>query len=721
VSGKAATLVLLRAAGEPVPPFVVLHPGEPVVLPGAGPFAVRSSASGEDATHTARAGQHLTFLDVAAADAPARVAACFADQGGGQVIVQQMVAAELSGVAFSVDPRGVLNREVVEVGRGAGAVTAEGRPTTTHYDCEGLRHAEGPPDAPTLTDAQLDDVLTLTRRAADLLGRPVDVEYAFAAGRLWALQARPITALPPGQPVTLDASNIVESYPGLSLPLTQSFAQRAYRGVFTALARRVLGSDAAVAPFRPVLDAMVAPCSGRVWYRIDHWYTALQLLPLGRRFVPVWQDMLGVQHRAFPRVRLPWRARLGAAPRVVASLHATRRLMSGLSEDVTAVAERTHATLASATTLAELAAALDEIEQRLLARWDVTLLNDLRAFAFTGLLTRALRVPPAHLAQLADVVSLEPLRELIRLAHEAPPDVLVLTGREQAHALLAAPGAFTDRLRAFVDSYGDRYLAELKLESPTFRTHPELLLDALRAHQHLPVPTPAPQPPLPRLVQPVHAKTADAIRAREASRLERARVYGLARALVRRAGELLVAARQLDTPNDVFWLTLDEVFDPPADARARIAERRGDYAGYAQLPAWPRLVFAGEPVDLHPRHAHQTSPSTERELVLRGTGAAPGVGEGVVRVVRAGETPAVESGEVLVAAMTDPGWVFLLSRAAAVVSERGSLLSHTAIMARELGTPFVTGVEAATTRLRDGERVRVDGATGRITRVDDLT
>lgn len=318
------------------------------------------------------------------------------------------------------------------------------------------------------------------------------------------------------------------------------------------------------------------------------------------------------------------------------------------------------------------------------------------------------------------MVSLQPLRELVRLAHDAPPAVLALTTPEQARELLAGTSPFAARLRAFVDAYGDRYLAELKLESPTFRTHPELLLDALRAHRDTPVPDhpAAPAPSL--LTRLLHAKAAAAIRAREASRLERARVYGLSRAIVHRAGELLVAAGHLDTADDVFWLTLDEAFDPPATTRERVAQRRSDYAGYATLPAWPRLVFSGEPFDLHPRHVHAARGQGGADTVLQGTGASPGVAEGRVRLVRPGESPRMETGEVLVTTMTDPGWVFLLSQAAAVISERGSLLSHTAIVARELGTPFVAGVSGATASLRDGERVRVDGGTGRVTRLDAM-
>jgi phosphohistidine swiveling domain-containing protein len=75
-------------------------------------------------------------------------------------------------------------------------------------------------------------------------------------------------------------------------------------------------------------------------------------------------------------------------------------------------------------------------------------------------------------------------------------------------------------------------------------------------------------------------------------------------------------------------------------------------------------------------------------------------------------------GKILVSKMTDPGWVFLMSQAIALVTEKGSLLSHTAIVGRELGIPVVVAVQDATQRIKTGERIRVNGSTGTIERIE---
>jgi len=101
------------------------------------------------------------------------------------------------------------------------------------------------------------------------------------------------------------------------------------------------------------------------------------------------------------------------------------------------------------------------------------------------------------------------------------------------------------------------------------------------------------------------------------------------------------------------------------------------------------------------------------EVLLRGLGAAPGVGAGPARVIASqADASSLADGEVLVAHMTTPDWVPLMRRAAAIVTDSGGMTCHAAIVSRELGIPCVVGTGDAASRLRDGEEVTVDGMTG---------
>jgi pyruvate,water dikinase len=103
---------------------------------------------------------------------------------------------------------------------------------------------------------------------------------------------------------------------------------------------------------------------------------------------------------------------------------------------------------------------------------------------------------------------------------------------------------------------------------------------------------------------------------------------------------------------------------------------------------------------------------------IKGTGACPGKVCGRVRVVLEPRGARLESGEILVARQTDPGWVVLFPAAAGLLVERGSLLSHSAIVARELRLPCIVGLPGITTRLATGDQVEMDGASGEVRVLD---
>jgi pyruvate,water dikinase len=180
------------------------------------------------------------------------------------------------------------------------------------------------------------------------------------------------------------------------------------------------------------------------------------------------------------------------------------------------------------------------------------------------------------------------------------------------------------------------------------------------------------------------------------------------RASARRIGELLAAQGVLADPDDVFFLTDDEVIATrPANVQDLIARRRARYNHYlaVELPS----AWAGVPVPI------DLSVSDGESDVITGVGVSPGVVEGYARVVIDPDFDEVEPGEILVAASTDPSWASIMFISAALVVDIGGALSHAAIVARELGVPCVVNTGTGSRRIRTGDRCRVDGKTGTIT------
>lgn len=219
------------------------------------------------------------------------------------------------------------------------------------------------------------------------------------------------------------------------------------------------------------------------------------------------------------------------------------------------------------------------------------------------------------------------------------------------------------------------------------------------------------------------AAAAAAARGREAIRSETTRLVGAARAFALRAGALLGLG------DGVFFLSLEELLallrgEISASSRqADIILRREAHERLSSLPPYPPLIrgrfdplaWGADParrLDFYDAHAGEQEAAPTGDVV-RGLPASAGVVEGVVRRLEsAADGHRLQPGEILVAATTNVGWTPLFPRAAAVVTDVGAPLSHAAIVARELGIPAVVGTGNATSRLRDGDRVRVDGARG---------
>lgn len=173
-------------------------------------------------------------------------------------------------------------------------------------------------------------------------------------------------------------------------------------------------------------------------------------------------------------------------------------------------------------------------------------------------------------------------------------------------------------------------------------------------------------------------------------------------------GRELVAAGILESPDDTFYLTTEELLAPlPRNVRELVAFRRARREEYRALEL--PVIFAGMPEPVVDDTVDSESTG------VRGTPAGPGVVEGVVRVVLDADSDDVlEDGEVLVCKFVDPGWTALVSLAGALVTDIGSPASHGAIVARELGITCVVGTGNGTKALRTGDVVRVDGSTGEI-------
>lgn len=199
------------------------------------------------------------------------------------------------------------------------------------------------------------------------------------------------------------------------------------------------------------------------------------------------------------------------------------------------------------------------------------------------------------------------------------------------------------------------------------------------------------------------------------------------RRLLLEFGRRFAAAGVLDSADDVMMLTLDETLAtaealPELDRRALAAERHKELQHFAEIdePEMLGSLPPGPPPDdpvgraIGRLFGTPPQPSADPD-VLNGHAGSPGVVRGVARVVRSlAEAQDIARGEILVAPMTAPTWTPLFGTVAAVVTDTGGMLSHSAVVAREYGIPAVVGTLRATSVIRDGQIIEVDGRAGTV-------
>jgi len=796
----------------PMPELIRRNVGRVLNKMDASHYAVRSSGLAEDSAAGSYAGLFDTFLYVARADVIDRIKSCWASaysarnlvyiQRNGAtrkprpvaVVIQVMIDSEAAGVMFMANPAGSLDEIVVVsgYGLGEGVVSDRVETDTCIYDrtrsawrCDigdkrksvrfdaavrcGTFLADVPKTKrhePVLTEKQRETLRVQGERISRLYDQFQDIEWAFdAAGELFITQSRPITTIPRGQQFVFDNSNIVESYPGVTSPLTVSHIRQCYEVIFRNSLLRLGVSKKLVRQHNHIFKNMLGYIGGRVYYNLSNWYRMFRLVPAVEPYLPVWEEMLGISRRIEP-ARKSWLQRVKQVPRFLwVAAHVLwyflflRFYMNSCAQSFRHSERKFRVRDIADLDNHELADLHDRLNADELEGWDITLLNDLYAFVFTAAARRQLRKVGLDenafgglMAADDELESAAPVRSIIVMADAVRRDLRLSQQLEVALALSAEDqrfeqietlfddDGFVSGLRHHLEHFGDRCPEELKLESTCFRDDPQSLLRlvstyaasnldlnklnksrleareeasaSLRSALH--------GKPLRRLLMRCTLSLARrSIRYRESSRLDRARAFGLIRSIFRTMGRNLASEGVLSEPRDVFYLTSDEllgfVTGTTVNDRLQtlVAERRADRDRYLAITPAERVRTQGTvrantvPPKLRPT-AGQSSGT------LQGTGCSVGLVSAEAVLVNKPADAGDVTGKVLVAEMTDPGWVFLMASAAALVVEKGSLLSHTAIIGRELGVPTVVGVEGATELIRSGQRVQVNGQTGEV-------
>ncbi|WP_017199003.1 PEP/pyruvate-binding domain-containing protein [Arthrobacter sp. M2012083] len=659
---------------------------------------------------------------------------------------------------------------VVERALGDRQVEIRARPGggTERFERSGQPGIESPQPQPCLSDRQVLELAKLGLEVQDHYRAPQDTEWAIDDdGKLWLTQARPITTLYPQTTRTPPAAG---EHAFLNFSLAQGLT-RPLTPMGLAGIRLIASSVAKTAAFDVPDPRSGPPAYYEAGQRIFFDFTAVLRSRVGRTIVPRVFDVMEARSAAIMRglfddprfavtIKTPRKLIRHVAP-VAAKYRVPESLFRGLFRPSTAMrrVERLSTELRSTFSVPSGATPHQRLGhvQRILGEEvfaTVPQVLPLPALGFAMLaLVRRILGDQAPYSELQTVVRGLPnnvttemdlaLWQVASEIREDPAAVASMVARTPAelaeqHRAAKLPAAAQAGLERFLRKYGHRAVAEIDLGMPRWSDDPTHILGVIANYLRLSDGAEAPDQQFTQAALDADEQVARFVaRARAKSplhavivrlALDRTRrfaglrelpkynlVLGLsaARKQLLLIGDELVAARRIERVEDIFFLDLDDVEIALAgdDVHEVVAERRAAYHQELRRRHIPRVLLSDgtEPEATPGRNEGKQRPGT-----LSGSPASAGLVSAPARVIMDPVGAHLEPGEILVAPSTDPGWTPLFLTAGGLVMEMGGANSHGAVVAREYGIPAVVGVPDATSRIRTGQRITVDGAAGTV-------
>lgn len=619
-----------------------------------------------------------------------------------------------------------------------------------------------------LPDPVITELADLGRRVAELFGTPQDIEWGWADGRLALLQARPITSLfplpAPFPPEPLRAFFSLGAAQGMLDPITplgRDFFMNLVvftSGLFGARCTLQTQKALAEAGERLFINITGALKNQTTRGLINGFLSVIEP-GTHELLAPLLSDArLAPTSRGFS-LRTVWYMIRFFAPlvRTVAvnlsrpehGRAVTQQFIERMLTDMEAEAQ-------AATSLSARVALVETLPRHLLTTFMPYIIPSVASGIIPLRLLNALSqdVPDGPQWVLTTTrglphnVTTEMDLALWATAQQIKADAAAAAAFKQADAatLTSAyeagqlPPVAQTALSAFLRRYGMRGVGEIDIGRRRWSEDPTQIMQVVQSYLNIEDPDQAPDVVFKRGAVTAEAAIehlTHAIRrgkrgwikarlARAAARRIRAlaglretpkfsiiRAMGILRQVLLDSGRTLVAAGVLEQAEDVFFLTTAELQQLASGARAAwkplVAARRASYDREKQRRQVPRLLLSDGQV------FYAGLGASNADRAITGSPVSPGVVEGVVHVVLDPRGAQLAPGEILVCPGTDPAWTPLFLAAGGLVMEVGGLMTHGSVVAREYGIPAVVGVHEATTRLKTGQRIRVDGSVGRVT------
>jgi pyruvate,water dikinase len=551
----------------------------------------------------------------------------------------------------------------------------------------------------------------------------------------------------------------------------------AYTNLFRRSAKAFWVSDQKFDANHEVFDHLIEHFYGRVYYRLDNWYRMMALVYNSKRSMQAWETAVGLPDSASSNYNFSILGKVRTALSVLWLVlnykKGNRRFFVHFAKSY----QQFKAFKQFDNSPTELWNHLEQCIERTFEEYHLTVVNDYLAFKAFGWLQDAIRdAKISENPELANELVVgqggveSELAVMAFLNIKAQvlenPTLMSIFTQEDSEVLHQIKSLefekFYQDWNNYLERFGDRTLAELKLEVKSPRRNPEMLVQLVKSQLDTNMTAQNFKERQGKIFQSAQALVKAKLKwwmpktwwfnltlglsryglaNRENMRFCRTRVYSASKDIFLAMADLMVKSGDIETADDIFYFTMDEIkayaySDASKNKTAQsgsgessnqiekksyreiVAERKETYQNYKSLRLPDRIIYSkNEKPDFTQYLEDVTREGVDLSEILKGVPVSKGIVEGEALVIMEPVLNADVKGKILISKMTDPGWVFLMSQAIALVTEKGSLLSHTAIVGRELGIPVVVAVQDVTQRIKTGERIRVNGSTGIIERL----
>ncbi len=786
-------------------------------------FSVRSSAVDEDGKKHSFAGMLSSFLYIKPDNSVfENIKKCFASAYSKRVmlyrfhnkiplenvrpavIVQKMIFGEKSGVVFTGNPLNNNPDEIlinISFGIGEGIVSGELDSDIYVVDTEnnivkskistkkeqivfdkekgfGLKKIEVPQNLqkePCIKEKKIFEIVDVARKIEKIFDYiPQDIEFCIENNQLYILQSRAVTVLSHIQKnktkTIFDNSNIIESFPGTTSPLTFSLASMVYDYVYRQFYEMMGTSKQKIASMSSVFRNMLGYIDGKIYYNLNSWYRTIKLLPgynLNKEFM---EKMMGVNSSAnvddvleedvstFRKIFIEIPYVTFSVSKLIFNLSTIKYTIKRFIKNFYKKTEKYLNNNFKNYSNHQLISVYDELFREILFKWKAPIINDFKAMVFYGVLSKkikALNIENSESLQndlliaVGDLESTKPTKEIIRISKLIKQNSKLKsffdekTSKELSEIYIKTPEKFQDlekELKNYIKEYGSRSMNELKLEIDSIKEDPEFLFTMLKNYvktddnkfsdnenqkrQNA-------EKVINKRLQGLEKKifyfilnqTRQAVKDREELRFMRTKIFGILRAIFNQIGRNFEKDNFINHFKDIYFLKIDEVFEliegratDTENIKLLIEKRKEIFEKQSLKDSPERIVFYGSVcnnnfVEILSEDEISDDEFSDNPDKFKGVACSPGTITNKVKIILSPKDASL-NGEIVVAKRTDPGWVPLFPSISGLIIERGSVLSHSAVVAREMGIPTIVGLRNITEKLNDGDLISMNGTTG---------